>query len=168
MDIAKQILRLLYKYRCEFGKTIPDTSITPGKFLSGTEIPNSMFLDPTSEYEVTEAVKNFKLGKAAGYDNISMNMIKQSIEFISKPLTHIINLSIVDGIVPDQMKIARVIPVFKCDDYSKFNNYRPISVLPAFSKLLEGIMYDRLLKFIEKYNILSEQQYGFRKGRSTV
>ena len=113
---------------------------------------------------------NFFLGqdKAAGYDNISMNMIKQSIEFISKPSTHIINLSIVDGIVPDQMKIARVIPVFKCDDYSKFNNYRPISVLPAFSKLLEGIMYDRLLKFIEKYNILSEQQYGFRKGRSTV
>ena len=85
MDIAKQILRLLYKYRCEFGKTIPDTSITPGKFLSGTEIPNSMFLDPTSEYEVTEAVKSFKPDKAAGYDNISMNMIKQSIEFISKP-----------------------------------------------------------------------------------
>ena len=61
------------------------------------------------------------------------------------------------------MKLARVLPVFKSDDYSKFNNYRPISFLPAFSKFLERIMYDRLLKFIEKYNILSEQQYGFRK-----
>ena len=85
MDITNRFCDYFTNIGANLAKQIPDTSISPDKFLSGTEFPNSMFLDPTSEYEVTEAVKNFKLGKAAGYDNISMNMIKQSIEFISKP-----------------------------------------------------------------------------------
>ena len=74
--------------------------------------------------------------KAAGYDNIPMSLIKESIQLISEPLAHIINLSIAHGIVPDQMKRARVIPLFKADDQLLFTNYRPVSLLTSFPSFL--------------------------------
>ena len=65
------------------------------------------------------------------------------------------------------MKIARVAPLFKTGDLSLLTNYRPVSVLPAFSKILERIVYSRLLNFLNKFNILANNQYGFRKNHST-
>ena len=81
---------------------------------------------------------------------------------------YITNLSLSSGTVPDQMKIARVVPSFKAGDLSLFTNYRPVSVLPAFSKILERIVYNRLINFLNKFNILSSNQYGFRKNHSTA
>ena len=100
-------------------------------------------------------------GTAVGYDNISMNLIKESIDIIISPLTCIINLSITSGIVPKQLRIARVISLFKSGEQDIFTNYRPVSVLPAFSKILERVMYNRLLRFLKNHNILSDNQYGF-------
>ena len=82
--------------------------------------------------EIVEIAKTFLPGKTTGYDQIPMSVIKESILFVSEPLIHIINLSIEHGIVPDEMKIARVIPIFKSDDQSLFTNYRPVSLLPSF------------------------------------
>ena len=129
--------------------------------------PNSMVLNLVSDNEVINIVNSFKSGSAAGYDNISMNIIKQSIHLIVEPITHIINLSITNGAVPDKMKLARVIPVFKCNDQTQLSNYRPISVLPAFSKILERVIYNRMVHYLDNYNILCHQQFGFRKGYST-
>ena len=86
---------------------------------------------------------------------------------ICRPLTHFINLSIISGVVPGQLKIARVIPLFKSGDKSIFTNYRPVSVLPAFSKILEKVIYNRLLDYLNKHKILSDNQFGFRKHHST-
>ena len=97
-----------------------------------------------------------------------MNVIKEVLDLIVQPLTYITNLSLSSGIVPDQMKIARVVPLFKTGDLSQFTNYRPVSVLPAFSKCLEGTVYNRLIKFLNKFNTLSNNQYGFRKNHSTA
>ena len=69
-----------------------------------------------------------------------MSIIKDSIQIISEPLAHIMNFSIAYGIAPDQMKIARVIPLFKADDPSLFTHYRPVSILPSFSRFLERII----------------------------
>ena len=96
-----------------------------------------------------------------------MSVIKRSIDIISEPLTSIVNMSLAHGIVPDKMKIARVIPVYKLGDRSIFSNYRPISVLPSFSKILEKIVHNRIIEFISKLNILCDNQYGFRKNHST-
>ena len=90
------------------------------------------------------------------------------INLIIAPLTHIMNLSLSSGLVPEQMKVARVIPLFKPGTLSLFTNYRPVSVLPAFSKFLERIVYKRLDSFLNKYKILSCNQYGFRKNHSTA
>ena len=78
------------------------------------------------------------------------------------------DLSLSSGTVPDQMKIARFVPLFKTGDLYLFTNFRPVSVLPAFSKILEWIVYNRLINFLNKCNILSNNQYSFRKHCSTT
>ena len=97
-----------------------------------------------------------------------MSIIKDSIQIISEPLAHIVNLSIAYGIVPDQMKIARVIPLLKADDPSLFTNYRPVSFLPSFSRFLERIIYDRKLDYLSNLHILCDNQFGFRKNHSIM
>ena len=96
-----------------------------------------------------------------------MFVVKDSIDLISEPLTHIINLSITSGIVTEKMKIARVIPSFKSGHHRSIPNYRPISVLSIFSKLLERAVYNRVINYINKSNVIFDNQYGFRKKHST-
>ena len=84
------------------------------------------------------------------------------------PVTYIINRSFDTGIVPSGMKIAKVIPIFKANDKCLLKNYRPVSLLPAFSKLLEKIMYDKVISFLNSNNILYKHQYGFRAKHSTI
>ena len=77
------------------------------------------------------------------------------------------SLSLQTRVFPDGMKIARVIPLFKNGNINDFTNYRPISLLSQFSKILETIFHNRMMSFIEEKNILYESQYGFRKNMST-
>ena len=105
--------------------------------------------------------------KIDGFDNIPMHIIKNSFKYISNPLLNLINLSFSKGIFPDQLKIAKLIPIFKADDSEIFSNYRPISLLTNFSKFFEKVMYNRLVDFAECFNILYHNQFGFRKGYST-
>ena len=84
------------------------------------------------------------------------------------PLVHIINLSLNSGIVPNAMKLAKVVPIFKNNGSSTImKNYRPVSLLPVMSKILERIVYNRLFSFVIKQKILSPSQYGFQKNKST-
>jgi hypothetical protein len=93
----------------------------------------------TTTTEIIEIVKIMKNKTSSGHDNISIKLMKQIINQIVEPLMHIINGSLNLGIVPAEMKIAKVIPVHKSEDPSSFDNYRPISVLPSFSKILDKI-----------------------------
>ena len=97
-----------------------------------------------------------------------MTIIKKAILLVSETLTYIVNLSIQHGIVPDEKKIARVIPIFKSDDQSLFTNYLPISVLPSFSKFFQRGIYKRLMQYLMNFNILCSNKYGFRKNHSTA
>ena len=96
-----------------------------------------------------------------------MRVIKHSFHLISAPLANIINLSLQKGIFPDKLKIAKVIPIYKADDPSHFTNYRPISLLSNFSKFFKKVLYNRMIKFAEQYNILYRCHFGFRKNYST-
>ena len=86
---------------------------------------------------------------------------------ISKPLEIIFNASFARGIVPDKFKIVRVLPMFKNGIQTNMSNYRPVSLLSVFNKILEKIMYNRLSNFIEKMNIIYAKQFGFRSHHST-
>ncbi|PNF17023.1 hypothetical protein B7P43_G02754 [Cryptotermes secundus] len=94
-------------------------------------------------------------------------IVKQCIQFIKKPLTFIFNLSLSSGIFPDQMKIAKVRPIFKKGQKQNITNYRPISILSVFSKILETLMYNRVVNFLNKFKLISNAQNGFRKNKST-
>ena len=71
------------------------------------------------------------------------------------------------GVFPWQMKIANIVPIYKSGDNTLFNNFRPVSVLPLFSKILERIVYNRLIEFFDKHSVLYDNQFGFRKLYST-
>ena len=143
-SIAEQFCKYFSNIGPALAKNISTTSVSHRSFLSGNFL-ESLFLDSVSEQEVIEICKSLKSGTAVGYDNVSVDLVKQCAQLISSLLTHIINMSIVSGIVPDELKIARVIPLFKSGDRSLFTNYRPVSVLPAFSKIFERAIYNRLL-----------------------
>ena len=96
-----------------------------------------------------------------------MCLVKTLIPYLVIPLEHIFNISLQAGVFPDGMKIARVIPLFKNGNINDFTNYRPISLLSQFSKILEKIFHNRMMSFIEEKNILYESQYGLRKNMST-
>ena len=86
---------------------------------------------------------------------------------IKEPLFNIFKSSIHKGIFPDPLKSAKVKPVFKSGDVSEVGNYRPISILPFFSKIIEKIMYNRVYSYLIEHNLLYNKQFGFRKNNST-
>ena len=97
-----------------------------------------------------------------------MSLVKKLSFQLAKPLCHIFNLSFNQGIVPLQMKIAKIIPIHKGGDRSSMDNYRPISLLSCFSKILKKIVCKRLTTFLENNNLISNSQFGFRTGHSTI
>jgi hypothetical protein len=103
---------------------------------------------------------------SCGYDGISPKFIKQISDEIVSPLSHIANLSLEKGLFPSDMKISKIIPIYKNNDPTLVKNYRPISLLPAFSKIIERLVYNRLYKYISLHGILSPSQYGFQKNMS--
>ena len=127
-----------------------------------------MYIEPVEPYQVIEVVKKLKPKNSSGHDEISTKLVKNTISNIILPLTHIINISLQNGIVPDQLKIAKVIPVYKSSDADQIKNYQPISLLPAFSKIFEKIMYNKIMSFLDSKNILYKHQYGFRPKHSTI
>ena len=98
--------------------------------------------------ELKEAFFSLKTNKRPGYDDINFNAVKKCFGEIHEPLKYLFNLSLEHWIFPEKMKIAKVIPLFKNSDPGNITNYRPISVLPCFSKVLERIMYNRLYKYL--------------------
>ena len=87
---------------------------------------------------------------------------------IFRPITYIINLSIKQRTFPDNLKIAKVIPIFKQGSRSLFDNYRPISVLPVLSRVFEKCIYNQLISYFSSENIITPTQYGFKPGSTTV
>ena len=135
-------------------------------FISDVNLP-PITLKPTNPSELESIFIMFSSGKAPGYDNISMHVIKHSFPLISAPLTNIRNLSLQKGIFPDKLKVTKMIPIYKSNDPSLFTNYRPISLFSNFSKFLEKVMYNRITEFVEQYNMLYRCQFRFRKNYST-
>ena len=133
----------------------------------GHDTMESIFFLPTNEHEIIQVVKQLRNTSSAGHDGISVSFLKEIIYAIAKPLSFIFNLSLTTGIVPEPLKLAKVIPVHKKGDKHTVENYRPISLLPTFSKILERVIYNRLYEHLLKNKILAKEQFGFRPLHST-
>ena len=134
--------------------------------------PNTLtiFLQPCTKQEIITIVGNCSTINGVGIDGFSIQTIKIIIPYgIAEQLANIFNESIASGVFPDSLKHAKITPVFKTVDKCMVNNnYRPISVLPVFSKVFEKLMHKRLVSFlVDKCNVIKTNQYGFRENHST-
>ena len=111
--------------------------------------------------------KKLNISHASGVDDIDPHLAILSIDYIAIVLSCIINCSLKTGIVPHHIKLAKIIPLFKAGKKSVISNYRPISILPFFSKFFEKVVHIQLYNYFDKNSLLYEHQYGFRPGFST-
>ena len=116
---------------------------------------------------VEKELKGLKRRKAAGIDGIPPGPLKDASSVLAKPLAFLINLSLQTETVPNEWKIAKVVAVHKGGSKEDKNNFRPISVLPVISKILERAVHHQLVQYLEENNILSKNKFGYRKKRST-
>lgn len=133
----------------------------------GERNPRSFFLRPTDEHELLNMVKQFTSKSSTDSSGLDMSTVKECFPLITIPFLHICNRSLQTGVFPELLKTAKIVPLFKQGDKGKVSNYRPVSLLPQFSKILEKLYYRRLEEFIDKSGIISGSQYGFRKNSST-
>ena len=119
-----------------------------------------------STNEIMSIIKLLKTENSFGYDEISPRILKISANYISSPLTHICNRVISTGVFPDRMKYSAATPVHKKGVFTDPSN-RPISVVTSFAKVLEMALYERMAEYISYNSIMTDQQFGFRKGYST-
>jgi len=138
-------------------------------------LPN-VVQQPFSFQEITEdfvskTIEKLPAKTSCGIDGMSVKFVKEMKEIISKPISTIINQSLITGripgIFPSRLKIARIVPVYKKDDNALVENYRPISVLPAISKIFEKIIHTQLTNHFNSLNLICPSQYGFRENHST-
>ena len=145
----------------KLNQNIEINNVDPLENLSNQPV-HSFFISPTTPDDILTIANHMKPKLSYGPDNISTQLMQKTIDETKDILSHIFNLSFTNGIVPTQLKHSRIIPIYKKGNNTLFSNYRPISLLPAFSKLLEKIIYKQLHKYLQDQNILNEHQYGFR------
>ena len=169
---SKDICNGLNDYYCSIGQKLVDLIEKNGSadFTQYCPLPNmnSMFCNPIDPHEIYNIIMTFKNNKSPGYDNIGPSILKEICPEITNPLAHIFNLSFTTGVVPDSLKLAKVIPVYKKGEKNEPGNYRPISLLSVFDKVLEKLMSYRLSNYLQQNKILYEFQFGFRKHYSTI
>ena len=143
---------------------IPRTGDDPTYFVENC--CNSFVLMNSDHQELESVINQFK-SKRSHLNVIPSFMYKYISKIISPILSTLINDSFCEGQFPDVLKTARVIPIFKSGQREIISNYRPISTLHFLCKVYERIMFKRLCKFFKKYDIINDEQFGFRKNRST-
>ena len=138
--------------------------LPPEQFLRDLRLENLEF----SEDKIESLINSLNINKAHGWDNVSARMFKICGRSLAKPLYTIFNLSLTSGIFPSQWKKGNIVPVYKKGDKSIAKNYRPVSLLPVFSKLFEKCIYDALYNYFATNDLFTSCQSGFREGDSGV
>ena len=125
-------------------------------------------IDPIINEEVLRLVKSINTSKSSGITNLSSKLLKEAFLVLTKHLTFLFNLSLGNLLYPDDWKQALVVPIPKQGDSHSVSNYRPISLLPLPGKILEKLVHSQLSNYLEENDLLEDNQFGFRKERSTM
>ena len=144
---------------------IQNNDINPSNYLGDRSL-NSFSFMATSPQEIFNIIRKFK-NKKTSPNNIPIFILKKISHIISPLLSDIFNHSIEEGIFPDKLKLGRVIPLHKEGDMSDVSNYRPITTLSIFSKVLEKLVHKRMTSFISQNNLIKPNQFGFQKNKNT-
>ena len=143
-----------------------NSNITVESYLTA-DTRYSFKFDYVTSLEIQRIINKLLNKSSSGFDHLSSSFIKKIGPFICYPLSKLINQSLFTGVFPEKLKIAKVIPLHKKDDDNTFDNYRPISLLPVFSKIYEKIVFKQLYNYMNSNNLLFESQHGFRQKFST-
>ncbi|KAG8275848.1 hypothetical protein J6590_108321 [Homalodisca vitripennis] len=169
-DPAK-IANCLNSYFATAAERILQTNNINIKYSSQETPPITNFklqLQPATQTDIQTAIDSLKPKTSSGIDEISAKLVKTCKEELTIPLTAVINKSLLQGAFPAQLKISKVYPKYKNGPTTDTKSYRPISLIPTFSKIFEKIVLNRLLSHLEQNSLLTNQQHGFLKGRSTT
>ena len=157
-DLVKQLPNATSKYDMNYVRN----------FYSGIELPGGLFgFSDVCVSEIMKIIDNFYTNKAAGIDGLSGIFIKDIAKILSKPISDLINLSISLSSVPESCKVAKLKPLFKKASKLEQKNFRPISLLPLITKVLEKVIHDQMQTFLTDNNILYCYQSDLRKLHST-
>lgn len=129
--------------------------------------PNSFVLLRTDQNEVHDILMSLRSDSAPGWDDIQTGFLKMANVEVVPVITHLANLCFNKGVFPSSLKRAIITPVYKSGDRDEISNYRPISVLSVITKIIEKLLNTRLIKYLDRFDILSPFQFGFRQGKST-
>ena len=171
VENSKEIADAFNEYFVNIGPTlskqISDVKEKSYKTFLLNKVSTSFNFELINVDILTKVIKSLKTKNSAGPDGISTKLLKYLSPALVKPLTLIINQSIISGIFPDRLKIAKVLPLYKKDDKFNVENYRPISLLSAISKLFERVVFNQLYAYFVKNKLFYPSQYGFRDKHST-
>lgn len=143
-------------------------NIKPGNNNNIPHNNSTIFIQPATEVDVISIIKNLKNSNSLGPDGVHVNLLKKCYNQIILPITHLLNCSITEGNFPSKLKIAKIVPIHKSKEETDINNYRPIAILSAFSKIFEKYIANSITQFLDKHDLLNSSQYGFRKGISSA
>lgn len=165
-DIEKA--ELFNKYFLNIGENMAkkiDNSSNKFK-INKDNVPQSFFLKPVEENEIVLCIGSLKNKCSPGLDGISTTLLKKFHQYIIAPLKHIINRIFLTGIVPSHFKESVIVPVYKTGEETKINNYRPITLINNIAKIFEKCLKKRLVNYLEQFNLLSHNQFGFRAKKN--
>ena len=137
------------------------------EFDDNRGLHHSFYFTECTMDDITQAVKSIK-SNAAGVDGLNIKAFKAVAAYLLPVILYLVNLSVQKGVFPDELKRAKVIPLHKGGDKRDISNWRPISILPLFSKIYEKVVYKKIYEYMNSLGFLSDSQFGFRKGHSTV
>lgn len=165
----KTIANELNQYFCSIGnelfQNIPHTDRSYHNLIEFNM--NSMALFPASIDEVGKTINNIK--NNTNLDDILPScFIKSCREILLQPITSAVNSCLSEGVFPDELKTSRIVPIYKSGDSMQPVNYRPINILSDFSKIFELCIYERVVDFLTKFNIIDENQFGFQRKSGTL
>ena len=168
-SIANEFNKYFANVGSNLANAIPVVNTSFEEFLRLCKSPCSSFvLFPVTTHEIEDEISNLNPSKSTGPYSLPTKILKILKSLLSGPLTCLFNCSFSTGVVPSKLKVARVIPVHKNGPRAVISNYRPISLLSVFNKILEKLMYNRLITFLEKNQVLFNGQFGFRSNHSTL
>ena len=166
----KAIASALNDYFVNIGPSIEEKipkGRSPFQSYLGAPNPVNLALNPCDPEEIVDIISSFGAGKASGPFSIPTNLLKEFSQYLSIPISIIINKSLQEGVFPQSLKTALVCAIYKKNDKTKCANYRPISLLSNISKIFERVMYNRMEHFIDEHKLIYKYQFGFRKKYST-
>jgi len=168
----RDISNSLNNYFCSVGESLAESLKSDNPLEFSKYCPStskcSMYCETIHCDEITKIIANFPNKKSPGLDGFTPKLLKEVSDDVAQPLTYIFNLSFSQGVVPDYLKQSKVIPLYKKGNKDIPGNYRPISLLSIFDKIMEKLMYNRLYSYLNNKKFFYNYQFGFRKNYSTT